>query len=99
MQLKLEEHKYLNDQIMNHQKILLQIFTFSVIAAVAVLGWGLQSAPRNGAEASELAAFILLLPPAILIPCAFIISSIRKEIFVWGAYITVFHESEDGSWI
>ena len=93
MQQKLEEYKYLNQQIMNHQRLLFQIFTFSVIAAVAILSWGLQSFPKSGMEASGLAPFLLLAPMAIVLPCAFIIRGIREEIFGWGAYIIVFHES------
>jgi len=96
MQQKLEEYKYLNQQIMNHQRLLFQIFTFSVIAAVAILGWGLQSFPKSGTEASGLTVFLLLVPMAIVVPCAFVISGIREDIFRWGAYIILFHESDGG---
>lgn len=94
MQQKLEEHKYRNEQIMNHQRLIFQIFTFSVIAAVAILGWGLQNFPKSGTEASGLAPFLVLAPMAIILPCAFIISAIREEVFGWAAYIIVFHKSE-----
>jgi len=94
MQQKLEDRRYLNEQIINHQRLIFQIFTFSVIAAIAILGWGLQSIPESGAEASVLAPFLLLAPMAIIIPCAFIISAIREEVFGWAAYIIVFYESE-----
>ena len=94
MQQKLEERRYLNEQIINHQRLIFQIFTFSIIAAIAILGWGLQSVPKSGAEASELAPFLVLAPMAIIIPCAFIISAIREEVFGWAAYIIVFYESE-----
>ena len=96
MQRDLEEYKYLNEQIMNHQRLLFQIFTFSVIAAVAILGWGMQSFPKTGTEASGLTPFLPLAPMAIILPCAFIISGIREEVFGWGAYIIVFHESDTG---
>ena len=94
MQQKLEERKYLNEQIMTHQRLIFQIFTFSIIAAVAILGWGLQNFPKSGTEASGLALFLVLAPMAVILPCAFIISAIRKEIFGWAAYIIVFHKSE-----
>ena len=94
MQQQLEERKYLNSQIMNHQRLLFQIFTFSVIAAVAILGWGIEALSKNGTGRSELAPFIFLTPMAIIIPCAFIISAIRDEIFGWAAYIFVFHEGD-----
>jgi hypothetical protein len=94
VQQKLEEHKYLNEQIINHQRLIFQIFTFSVIAAVAILGWGLQNFPKSGTEASGFSLFILLAPMAIILPCAFIISAIREEVFGWAAYIIVFHKSE-----
>lgn len=92
MQQQLEERRYINEQIINHQRLLFQIFTFSVIAAVAILGWGMQVFLTTGR--GELAAFLLLAPTAIIIPCAFIIGAIRDEIFGWGAYILVFHEDE-----
>jgi hypothetical protein len=95
MQQKLEERKYLNEQIINHQRLIFQIFTFSIIAAVAILGWGLQSFPKSGTETSWLTLFLLLAPMAIVVPCAFIISAIRQEIFGWAAYIIVFHEGEE----
>jgi len=96
MQQKLEERRYLNEQIMNHQRLIFQIFTFSVISAVAILGWGSQSFPESGTEASALTLFLVLAPMAIILPCAFIISGIREEIFGWAAYIIVFHESGEG---
>ena len=95
MQQKLEERKYLNEQIINHQRLIFQIFTFSIIAAVAILGWGLQSFPKSGTETSWLTLFLLLAPMAIVVPCAFIISAIRQEIFGWAAYIIIFHEGEE----
>jgi hypothetical protein len=93
MQQKLEERKYLNEQIINHQRLIFQIFTFSVIAAVAILGWSSQTFLGSDMEASWLAIFFVLAPLVIILPCAFIISAIRGEIFGWGAYIIVFHES------
>ena len=94
MQQNSEERKYLNGQIMNHQRLLLQIFTFSIIAGVAILGWGLQSFPASREDTSWTSVFLLLAPMAIVIPCAYIISGIREEIFRWGAYIILFHEGE-----
>lgn len=96
MQQKLEERKYLNEQIMNHQRLLFQIFTFSVIAAIAVLGWSIQILSGNRAG-SELAPFLLLAPTAIIISCAFVISAIRDDVFGWGAYIIVFHEQGEAA--
>jgi len=94
MQQKLEERKYLNEQIMNHQRLLVQIFTFSIIAGVAILGWGLQSFLASGEDPSWTSVFLVLAPMAIVIPCAYIIKGIREDIFRWGAYIIVFHEGE-----
>jgi hypothetical protein len=94
MQQKLEERKYLNEQIMNHQRLLVQIFTFSIIAGVAILGWGLQSFPASGEDTSSTSLFLLLAPIGIVIPCAYMIKGIREEIFRWGAYIILFHERE-----
>lgn len=94
MQQKLEERKYLNEQIMTHQRLIFQIFTFSIIAAVAIFGWGLQNFLKSETEASGLALFLVLAPMAVILPCAFIISAIREDIFGLAAYILVFHKSE-----
>lgn len=91
---RLEERKYLNEQIMNHQRLLVQIFTFSIIAGVAILGWGLQSFPSSGEDTSWTSLFLLLAPVGIVIPCAYMIKGIREEMFRWGAYIILFHEGE-----
>jgi len=96
MQQKLEERRYLNEQIINHQRLIFQIFTFSVIAAGGILGWTSQIFLDTEAGALELAPFLVLVPMAIILPCAFIISAIRAEVFGWAAYIIIFHESGEG---
>ncbi len=94
MRHDLEEYRYINEQIISHQRLIFQIFTFSVIAAVALLGYGLQNFFGEQGKISGFALFVILAPVAIIIPCAFIISAIREDIFRWGAYIVVFHEPE-----
>ena len=93
-----EERQYIREQIIVHQRLIFQIFTFSIIAAIAVLGWGIQDFPTtsetNGEKASLPHVFFLLAPLAITVPCAWVIKGIREDIFRWGAYILVFHESD-----
>lgn len=95
---RLEEYKYLNQQIMNHQRLIIQVFTFSVIASVALLGYALQSVLKSDDSVSTLMPYIVLAPSAIIVPCAFLITSVRREIQKWGAYIMVFHENKDGAY-
>ena len=91
MDHKIEEYRYIQNAILNHQRLIFQIFTFSVIASVAVLGWGLQSLNR-GIETPAFTPFLLLIPMAIILPSAFIINGMRQDILRWGAYIMLEHE-------
>jgi len=91
---ELEEHKYINEEIIVHQRLIIQLFTFSIIASVALLGYGVQNFSGEQGSISELSPFVIFAPMAIIVPCAWVITKIRKEIFRWGAYIMVFHESE-----
>jgi len=79
---------------MVHQRLIFQIFTFSIISSVALLGYGLQNFFEEPRKISELAPFVILTPMAIIVPCAFMINAMREDIFRWGAYIIVFHESD-----
>ena len=97
MEQKSDERKYLHEQIITHQRLMFQIFTFSIIAAAAILGWGLQTLAASVTVATRVNPFLLLVPMAIIIPCAFIIGGMRADIFRWGTYIIVFHGSDEGA--
>ena len=96
-QMRLEEYKYLNQQIMNQQRLIIEVFTFSVIASVALLGYALQSVLKSDDAVDNLMPYIVLAPSAIIVPCAFLITAVRKDIQKWGAYIMVFHEDKGGA--
>jgi len=88
MQQRLEEYKYINQEIAVHQRLIIQIFTISLIASVVVVGYGLQQ------FTSTVGPFVMLIPMAIIIPCAFLISGLRRDIFRLGAYVMVMHEND-----
>ncbi len=90
-QRKIEEYKYLNRQILNHQGLVIQVFTFSIIASVAILGLALNN--YFGEDKSKYALLVAFVPMAIIIPCAFFLASTRADIFRLGAFIRVIHES------
>lgn len=85
----IEEYRYIHDEIITHQRLTFQIFTFSVIASVSILGYGLSN---DYSTANPLELLIFVCPIVIILPCAWIISNIREQIFRWGAYIQVSHE-------
>ncbi len=92
MDAKLAEYNALRSQIEGQFKLIVQVFTASVIAAIALFGYIFQGLVRSS-TVSNAAPFLLLTPLAIIIPCAYFLSSLRREIFEWGSYIQVFLES------
>jgi len=90
MNTKLAEYNALRSQIEGQFKLIVQVFTASVIGAVALFGYVFQSSVSS--SISNAVPFLLLTPLAILIPCAYFLSSLRREIFEWAAYIQVFLE-------
>jgi hypothetical protein len=93
MNVKLAEYNALRSQIEGQFRLIVQVFTVSVIASVALFGYVFQSLVRSSSFSNE-AVFLLLTPLAIFVPCAYFLSSLRREIFEWGAYIQVFLEGE-----
>lgn len=89
-----DEYNRLGRHIERQFSLITQVFTISVIVSVALLGYVLRVLSEP-ATSSEFEPFLLLAPLAIVIPCAYLISSLRKEVFKWGMYIKVY--LEDGT--
>ena len=83
-QPQIEEFKALREEIVGFQRAIVQVFTFSVIAAGALIGYGLNSQ----------VGYLFLAPFAILLPCGFGIVRKMDAILRNGAYIKFFIEDE-----
>jgi len=94
---KLEDYRYTNEQIMMHQKLIVQIFTFSLIISVPLIGYGLQifwGVKEADETISAYAPFIFFAPIVLFIPAIAIICTLRKAIFQLLTYSSVFHQRE-----
>lgn len=86
-----DEYHWLRRHIHGQFTLVIQVFTVSVVAAVALIGYVFTSLTRAEVISSAV-PFLFLTPLAITIPCAYLISSLRREIFKWGMYIKVYLE-------
>jgi len=106
----MDDYNWLRRHIHGQFNLITQIFIASVIASGALLGYiikimvdgsiaksieQMQATPND----FNIAPFLLLTPIIIVLPSAYLISTLRKEIFLWGMYIKVFLENEKvGGW-
>lgn len=93
---KQDEYRALRGQIEGQFKLIIQIFVVSIVASVALFGYVFQAIAQSAITSSWMTPFFFLTPMAIIIPCAYLLASLRREIFQWAAYLQVFHESEQG---
>ncbi|MCI5178960.1 MAG: hypothetical protein D3911_06515 [Candidatus Electrothrix sp. AW3_4] len=91
--LCIEEYKSLRQQIDSQSKLMIQVFTFSIISSSALLGYFFNLFNNTGL--SILTLQLLFGPSLILVPCAYLIKDMRDEIYRWGTYLYVYFE--DGS--
>lgn len=76
-------------------RLIVQVFTASLVVSAPLLGYGLRVLSETDSAAntvSHFLPFLVLTPLAILIPSAYLIAFLRKEIFKWGSYIRVYLE-------
>lgn len=86
-----EEYNKLARQVEGQFRLIVQVFTVSIVAAVALLGYVLKLLAAGEVD-SDFTVFLPLAPLAITTPCAYLIRELRKEIFKWGAYVQVYLE-------
>ena len=107
----MDDYQWLRKHIQSQFNLITQIFIASVVASGALLGYIIrimadgnfipQVIKQMQATASDfsIAPFLLITPIVIVLPCAYLISTLRKEIFQWGMYIKVFLEKDkNGGW-
>ena len=86
-----EEYVRLARHIEGQSRLITQIFTTSVVASVALLGYFVKGL-LEPAGVSKFGPLLLLTPLLIVVPSAYWISSLRREIFKWAMYIMVYLE-------
>ncbi len=93
---ELEEYKVLREEVQSRVHGFIQVFTISLLILVpfisGIIIYWLQSRADMKADPSLFYAYILLTPLLILIPFAYFLTSLRKDIFRCGTYIQVFLE-------
>ena len=103
----MDDYSSLRKQINGQFNLITQIFIASVIASGALLGYIIKviadqslitnSVKEAGTFPSDfmIAPFLMLSPLIIVLPCAYLISTLRKEIFQWALYIKVIIEKDN----
>ena len=97
MNKDVEEYRALRQHIQGQFTLIFQVFTVSIVAAIALLGYALNNILGILAKAQDVSnlglyLFFPLLPLIVIIPFALLIKALRKEIFKWGAYVEVYLE-------
>ena len=97
MDKDVEEYRAIRQHIHGQFTLIFQVFTVSIVTTIALLGYALNNTLGVFAKAEHISnlglyLFFPLIPLAIIIPFAFLIKSLRKEIFKWGAYVEVYLE-------
>lgn len=94
----LEEYKTLREELQVRVRGFIYVFAISLVVLVpfisGIIIYWMESMAVMKADPSLLYAYILLSPLFILIPCAYLLVSLRKDIFRCGTYIQVFLESD-----
>lgn len=103
----MDDHGSLRKQIFGQFNLITQIFIASIIASGALLGYIIKvvadksiivnSIGVTGTSPSDfvIIPFLMVAPLIIIMPCAYLISTLRKEIFLWAMYIKVFIEKDN----
>jgi hypothetical protein len=94
--LRIEEYKAIRSQIDNQSRLQVQVFTFSIISASALIGYLLKFFEQD--DINTVTVYIFLVPTLIYIPCAYLIKDMRDEIYRWGTYIHIFIENENSQY-
>ena len=84
-----EEYKALRSAIEEATKAQLRVFTFSIVTAFSLLGLFLKFGNQSY---SHLTINVFLVPVLIVLPSAYLVRNLRREIYRLGTFIQVFIE-------
>ena len=85
-----EEYNRLVRHIEGQFRLIAQIFTVSVVASVALFGYTMHVLFGITQSSSQFEPFMMLIPLAIVFPCALLVFALRREIFKWSGYIKIY---------
>ena len=90
----LEEYKALRQEIESRAHLIVQVFATSLVVLVPFISgiavYELRNQADIKAEPSLLYPYLFLFPLLILVPCIYLLTSLRKDFFRCGTYIEVF---------
>lgn len=90
----LAEYEALRDEILHNDRLIVEVFTFSVIASGALIGYATSLFGSATSNSLEYRAYFSLAPLIIIIPCSYLLVSLRIQIIRLGSYIRAFIESK-----
>lgn len=90
-ELRKEEYKSLRLEISYNCRMQIQVFTFSMITSMALLGIILKF---GNDTYTSISIFSFFIPTLITIPCAYLVKNLRSGIYRMGTYIQVFVEED-----
>ena len=95
-----EEYRSLTEEIKLRDRGMLQIFTISLMVLVpfisGIIIYSMQHWADIKAHPTVFAPYMFLSPLLILIPCTYLLTSLRRNVFRCGTYIQVFLENDAG---
>ncbi|MDP2754898.1 MAG: hypothetical protein Q8P40_10995 [Nitrospirota bacterium] len=98
---ELEEYKALRNEILVRGRGIGHLLIASLVILVpfisTIILYVMQNSEKMKGDPSLLYSYIFLFPLLIIIPCAFFIVALRKDIYRYGTYIEIFfEEGSDG---
>lgn len=91
---KNEEYKRLSAEILQDQRIRINIFTFSITASAAIMGFSSQFASADKADSPLSLLAIVSAIYAIIIPCIILVYHYTRGINCKSEYLRIAHEEQ-----
>jgi len=88
----IEEYQALRRHIEQQFALIIQVFTLSIITCVTVWGFSLPLKEQSVVDVNVITTVFPLLAFFVFIPIAYLLLSLREEIFDWASYIRIFIE-------
>ena len=89
------EYERLGRHIESQFRLITQVFTASLIASLTLFAYivaAFSGKPDTGWAPNAAHVLALVLPAVVVLGCAFLVSSLRRELFKWAAYISVYRK-------
>jgi len=90
----LAEYRALREEILHNDRLIIEVFTFSIISSGALIGYSTSLFSSTDSSSFQYAPFIALIPLIIIIPCTYLLTSLRLQIIRLGSYIRAYIETK-----